>query len=110
MAERTRIDGALAGIEHAGVIADAFREHSGIEMARTLAGMAHTLRVDADPIAARACYERALHMIEDAYGRTHPEAVMVASEFALLLRDLGDVAEARRVLARHVESTPPEEP
>jgi hypothetical protein len=54
------------------------------------------LQVHARPSEARPLFERALRIDEASYGPDHPIVAMRLNNLALLLRDLGDPASARR--------------
>ncbi|MBI4277678.1 MAG: tetratricopeptide repeat protein [Armatimonadetes bacterium] len=91
-------------------------------LAHALAALGHveSLVVTADPVgrllnqvgaylrsraefqAARACFERALHIDEAAYGPDHPNVAAIANNLGRVLQDLGDLAQAKAHLERAV--------
>jgi tetratricopeptide (TPR) repeat protein len=76
-------------------------EESDLEQAGALwSNLGYHLKMVADYAGARAAYERALHINEDAFGSMPPEVATALNNLGSVLQDLGDLAGARAAYER----------
>ncbi len=95
-----RLDEAIASIEQGLALLDEHDEPPQLQRAVLMGNLASVLRVHGRFERARELLEQSIVILEPLVGDEHPTAVAAEIDLSTVLNDLGEYAEAERLLRR----------